>query len=170
MSYDIKNLNGWSISEEVFIWILENIPHGSTILELGSGNGTKELVKYYDVYTIEQNSKWLNNEPKAKYIYAPIKNYNQKLPHSNGWYDDSCLSALPKDYRLLIIDGPVGNDRGNFILFHNHFRKDIPYIIDDTNRNGDNNLANSLQNIMQAKSIVISSRDKQATILIEQNQ
>ena len=36
MEYNKKNLDGWAIPIEAFKWILENIPKGSTILELGS--------------------------------------------------------------------------------------------------------------------------------------
>lgn len=45
MEYNKENLDGWAIPREAFEWIYENLPHGSTILELGSGNGTKELGK-----------------------------------------------------------------------------------------------------------------------------
>ena len=33
--------HGYMISKELYGWILDNIPKGSRILELGSGDGTK---------------------------------------------------------------------------------------------------------------------------------
>ena len=109
MEYNEKNLDGWAIPIEAFKWILENIPKGSTILELGSGNGTKELVKYYNVISIEENEKWVNVVPESTYIYSPLKKYPFVNKHSCCWYDDDKLNNLPKEYDLLIIDGPVGN-------------------------------------------------------------
>ena len=97
--YNEKNLDGWSITVPVFEWILANIPTDSTVLEIGSGNGTKELCKYYKVFTIEENKKWLNIAP-AHYIYAPIEPLSQKVPHSVGWYNESLFQELPKDSGL----------------------------------------------------------------------
>lgn len=141
MEYNEKNLDGWAIPKEAFEWIYKNIPHGSTIVELGSGNGTKELVRYYNVVTVEENEKWVNVVKEAKYIYSPLKEYDKVVPHSCCWYNDDMLSELPSEYDLLIIDGPVGNNRGNFVHFIEHFRSDVPIIIDDTNRGGDKKMA-----------------------------
>ena len=44
----------------LFLWIKENLPHNSTILEFGSGTGTKELVKNYQVTSIEHSKEWLD--------------------------------------------------------------------------------------------------------------
>ena len=89
MEYNKRNLNGWALPEEAFEWIIKNIPHGSTIVELGSGSGTKELVKFYNVFSVEQNIEWVGKEPKTNYIYAPLK---------DGWYDESVFDKLPADY------------------------------------------------------------------------
>ena len=69
----MSNLGGLAICQGVFSWIMSNLPEGSTILEFGSGRGTIELTKYYNVYSVEQDSKWLGLAEKAEYIHAPIK-------------------------------------------------------------------------------------------------
>lgn len=166
MEYNKENLDGWSIPREAFEWIYENLPHGSTILELGSGNGTKELVKYYNVVSIEENKKWVDVVPESKYIYAPLKEYENSNTHSCCWFDDSCLTQLPKDYDLLIIDGPVGNNRGNFVHFMEYFKKDVPYVIDDTNRGIDKEMALHLSEQLNKKPLEIKGWEKEMIILI----
>ena len=164
MEYNKENLDGWAIPREAFEWIYENLPHGSTILELGSGDGTKELVKYYNVISIEQDQKWIGVVPESKYIYAPLKEY--KYSHSCSWFDDSCLNQLPTEYDLLIIDGPVGNNRGNFVHFMEHFKKDVPYVIDDTNRSGDMEMAIKIAEKSNKEILKIKGWQKEMIILI----
>jgi hypothetical protein len=165
MEYNVKNLDGWAIPKEAFEWIYNNLPHGSTILELGSGNGTKELVKYYNVISIEENEKWLDVVPESKYIYAPLKEYPFSNAHSCCWYDDSCLSELPDKYDLLIIDGPVGNNRSNFLHFMSFFKTNIPYVIDDTNRGGDREMAIKISKILNKEINEIEGWQKNMMIL-----
>ena len=72
---------GWAISKTCFDYIRELLPGGKVILELGSGEGTAELAKYYRMYSIENQKEWINKYDST-YIYAPIKKYvNVKLPH-----------------------------------------------------------------------------------------
>lgn len=71
MNYESKNLGNRAIGEGAFEWIYNNIKHGSTILELGSGTGTIELCKYYNVYSVEQEARWLNLA-HDQYIFAPL--------------------------------------------------------------------------------------------------
>jgi hypothetical protein len=166
MEINYKNLDGWSIPREVFEWIINNIPQNSSILELGSGNGTKELVKLYNVYSIEENIKWVNVVEGTTYIYAPIKPTTYMEPHTSGWYDLSCFEKIPNNYNAVIIDGPVGNNRINFIHFCDFFKPDVPYIIDDTQRSGDKIMALSLAKKMKKEIIEINGWQKKAIILI----
>ena len=162
---DKNNLNGWSLSEEAVEWILKNIPKYSTILELGSGTGTIELCKNYNVWSIEHNKDWIGLSKKSNYIYSPLKSYL----HSNKsyiWYNDSFLKKLPKDYQLLIIDGPPGDIRGNFIYFNRYFKKDIPILIDDTNRLVDKKLAEDLSKIMNKEILEIKGYEKEMIVLV----
>ena len=92
---------GFAISRELFEFIRQTLPDGSTILELGSGSGTGELCRHYRMYSIEQDKKWLNTY-NSTYIHAPLK---------NRWYDVTILrEKLPTipTYDCILIDGPSG--------------------------------------------------------------
>lgn len=152
------SLGGWSISKTLFEWIKTNIPIGSVILEFGSGEGTKYLTEYYDVYSIEQNEEWVGYDPKSNYIYAPL---------INGWYDmDIITNNLPEKYDLLLIDGPIGDDRINFLRHYEEFNCDIPIIVDDTNREIDEALSRRLKNLLNKTSTEMGDDEKKFTVLI----
>lgn len=139
-AYNSSQLGGWAISAEVLEYILETFPAGSTILELGSGSGTGELAKYYKMYSIEHNPKWLHKY-NSTYIYAPIKDYG-----TYKWYDVAYLKkALPKHYDLILIDGPLGSI-GRYGFFHHMglFDTDVTILFDDTNRAAERKLFNDV--------------------------
>ena len=129
-----KNLNDWAISDETLLWITENLPKGSTILEFGSGTGTIELTKNWKVYSVEQDEKWVGVAEDSTYIHAPLK---------EGWYDkDIVFSSLPKDYDLILVDGPKGpNFRSGIDKYWDKFNTNVPIIFDDTHRSSDRNYA-----------------------------
>lgn len=156
--FNKNNLGGWSICDKMFEWILENIPEESTILELGSGRGTIELARYYKVISIENDKKWVGVSKKSEYIHAPLV---------DGWYDVSKLEKhLPKEYDLLIIDGPIGESRKHFLKHYSLFKTDIPIIIDDTNRKEDAIMAHKLNEILNKKIEEFECVDKKFLILI----
>tara|TARA_B100000287_G_C20536132_1_gene742818 strand:+ start:354 stop:842 length:489 start_codon:yes stop_codon:yes gene_type:complete len=161
----LGNLNGWNIGENLYKWIIDNIEPNRTILELGSGTGTIELVKHYNVFSVEQNKEYVGLEPKSNYIYAPLVNYEGR----KKWYDVDKLQDLPSDYDLLLIDGPIGSNRRNFID-HIHLFKHLNHIkiiIDDTNRKWDRWLVDEILKIWTNKKIITEVKDgkKIATIL-----
>jgi len=133
---------GWSITESLFKKILDLVPDGGTILELGSGEATAELLKHYHVYSVEHNKNYLDKY-STNYIYAPLKLHDpveHYILESYGeaskpeWYDPEILKAeLPRDYDLLLIDGPPMTRSGT-VKFFDLFRKDIPIILDDHHR------------------------------------
>ena len=150
------NLNGWAISTELFEWMLQNIPKGSTILELGSGRGTKELVKHYTVYSVEHDSKWLNLVPQTNYIYAPLV---------DGWYNvDVLKEKLPEKYDVLLIDGPPAEKRVNILKHLSLFNTDIPIIVDDTHRALDRTILEALRK--DRPTVEIKSSEKRAVIIL----
>jgi hypothetical protein len=155
LSYDKKNLNGWALPEEAFKWILENIPEGSTILELGSGTGTKELVKHYIVYSVEQDLKWVGFVNDAHYIHSPLV---------DGWYNEDIFEQLPKSYSLLIVDGPIGRDRANFLKHCEKFLN-VPFLIDDTQRSVDRKMAEEVAKKLNRTFIEIEGHEKKFIIL-----
>lgn len=127
-----KDFGGWSIDKEVLYEILTLVKPGEKILELGSGLGSIEILKYFNLYSIEHDENWLNKFHQ-NYIYAPIK---------NNWYDiDILKKQLPNEYSLILVDGPTGNI-GRIGFYHNLnlFNTNVPIIIDDVNREAELNL------------------------------
>ena len=93
-------LGPWALPAEVFRFLGRCLPKGSTILELGSGEGTAVLAKDYTVYSVEHNPEYLGRHD-THYIHAPL---------INGWYDPEAVRAgLPDHYDCLIVDGPPQN-------------------------------------------------------------
>lgn len=123
-------------------FITKTLPKDSTVLELGSGYGTKELVKNYTVYSVEQDLRWVNYCKESNYIYAPIV---------RGWYNTKILQEqLPSNYDMLIIDGPGGAGRSKFMENINLFPniKNIPVIVDDANRDEEKILLEELSDYL----------------------
>jgi hypothetical protein len=123
-------------------YILEVLPANSTILELGSGTGTHELAKFYNMYSVEDNKKWVGKYD-SHYIHAPIRNYG-----SYRWYDIKILRKnLPNTYDLILIDGPTGKiGRGAFYENLFLFNTNSILIFDDVNRPAELKL---IQNVAQ---------------------
>lgn len=115
-------------------WILTNLPENSTMLEFGSGPGTKRFTEKYTVYSIEHNKEWLGHDPKSNYIYAPIK-----VNKSDGisWYNEDVLESSLKNlkYDLILVDGPLGSIGRSGLKTHLHLlNTDVPIVFDDVNR------------------------------------
>ena len=138
----MNKFGGWSINKECFNKILEILPKGSIILEFGSGYGSSELSKYYEVYSIEHDDEWLNKYD-VNYIYAPLKPI--KEDSTINWYDVEVLKKiLPQKYHLILVDGPPkptsknGNGRMGFIYNLNLFNlENVIIIFDDVERECD---------------------------------
>lgn len=157
------SFGGWAISEDLYEWLVEHVPPGKTILELGSGDGTAELVKRWAVATVEHDKAWLGHATGAHYIYAPL---------IRGWYDavkvkqglpeyhcptagcsaTSTLDISPPlcgtcgkhktQYDCLLIDGPPQNlGRSNFLNHMDLFNPAVPWVFDDMHRPQDRRMA-----------------------------
>ncbi|MDA9268266.1 hypothetical protein N9P60_00710 [bacterium] len=152
------NLNNFAISEEMYIWLEENLPEGSTILEFGSGTGTIELTKKYNVYSVEQSKEFIGLAPLSNYIYAPLV---------GGWYDtDIVFKNLPKDYDLLLIDGPGGsNYRNNISKYWDKFNLEVPIIFDDTHRQSELSFAKKTAQLLERELEIIPGHQKSFGLL-----
>ena len=134
--------SGISISEECLNYIKSILPKGSTILELGSGDGTTWLAKDYKMYSVENQSEWFDKYPNdTTYINCNIKYYDEEYTAPNileqtGWYDpDDLFPNLPDSYDLILVDGPGGQwGRGGFFKHIDKFNTDVPMIFDDIHR------------------------------------
>lgn len=123
---------GSGIDKIVYDHILKILPKGKTIVELGSGAvSTQILSQSYKLYSVEDDKKYFGLF-NSTYIHAPIKRYSE---YGCRWYDaNSIKNGLPQLYDLLLIDGPTGSI-GRYGLFYHLglFKADIPWIIHDTN-------------------------------------
>tara|TARA_R110002074_G_scaffold21185_1_gene66134 strand:+ start:449 stop:955 length:507 start_codon:yes stop_codon:yes gene_type:complete len=125
-------LGGWAITQQCFDWILDNVPLGSKVLEFGSGDGTGELAKHFEMTSIEESSDWLNIHP-SKYIHAPLE---------NGWYSLKAIedANLDEDYAMILVDGPTKRLRGGmkpYVLSNLSLFENCLVVFDDTNRESD---------------------------------
>jgi len=120
---DTTSLTGSSLSWTVYKWIYENISRDSRILEVGAGYGTKILNTFWEITSIEHDKNFIDIVDDVNYVYCPIK---------DGWYDIEAFSkGVLKEYKLVIVDGPVGDNRGNIINHIELFDPDSNYIVDD---------------------------------------
>ena len=141
----MKDYNNWkldefSISRELFKYICENLDRDKIILELGSGPATGLLSKYYTVYSVENDKKWINKY-KSKYIHVPLKhddNPVKTFPMHKYWYNGKILKEKIKDikYDLLLIDGPK-KFRSGLLRNLDIIDKNAIIIFDDTHRESD---------------------------------
>jgi len=147
-----------SISKQLFNYIRNNLAIGSTILELGSGWASGELSKYYTVYSIEHDKKWVN-QYTTNYIYAPIK---------NKWYDVATLKKeLPTAYDLILVDGPPGPiGRYGFYKNLSLFNTNVPIIFDDINRKAEYNLMIDTASFLQHKIALFEGKEKYFGVVI----
>ena len=115
----------FEISKNFLSFIKNHLPLNSTILELGSGGGTLELIKSgYKMISIEQNPNYLNLHHN-NYCHAPLK---------EGWYDIEIVNDFIKEksYDAILIDGPASGDRLKIINSKLDFSKII--FVDDMDR------------------------------------
>lgn len=139
-----ENLNGYAISEECMKWLIDNLPKDSTILEFGSGHGTIELCKHWEVYSIENNKDWLN-VADSNYIHSELIDISDERWGNFKWYDiQKLLPKIPNKYDLILLDAPEGNGRRGFLKYLDKFNTNVPIIVDDTHREEERMIATVL--------------------------
>ena len=152
MKYDRSKLEGrtWSIPAKLYDFIVANVPHGVNLLELGSGYGTHMLSEYFNMYSIEEDSRFINAY-ESNYIHAPLV---------DGWYDvDIVRHGLPDIYNGILIDGPVashGDDMAR-LGFYNHrnlFDLDGWLFFDDTKREYEGKLFHLIHTLFPERDVV----------------
>jgi hypothetical protein len=121
-------LGQWAISPMLLKFMITHVPLGSDVLELGSGTGTDELGRFYRMYSIEHDKRWLNRSDRTQYINAPLR---------DGWYDVNLVAQgiaglCPS---VILVDGPPSSvGRGGFGKNLELFVTDGWLIFDDVNR------------------------------------
>lgn len=157
-----NNLDRWAIGRELFKWIRENLEEGSTILEFGSGTGTGELAKFYNMISVEQNEQWVDyiKSDNVTYIHAPLK---------DEWYDAEKVfdGVQDRKYDLIIIDGPQGDMfRGGIDKYMDKLNTNVPILLDDTNRIKDKDHAIRLAEQLNKSYIEIKGSAKNFIVIL----
>ena len=125
--YSMRNTwGGNEISHELFQYLEATLPEGKTILELGSGWGTSQLMKKWNVWSIEDRPEW----------HCKFNEHQSRLvPLKDKWYDPEILENVLTNlkYDLLLVDGPYDNREG-FITNFGLFNPNVPIVFDDVKR------------------------------------
>jgi hypothetical protein len=125
----------WGLGFNVYNYIMQTVPPGSSILEFGSGESSRVLNELgYEVWSVEENEEFVGVIEGVNYIYAPID-------QETNWYDEEALySSLPtgKSFHTVIVDGPT-TSRDGFVQFINSpWAAEVrQYLFDDIHRHDD---------------------------------
>jgi len=131
----MNTFGGSGIEKTVFDWIVKALPENATVLELGMGaSSTVNLASKFRLYSVEDQYKFYDQYRKYSYkaFHAPLK---------DGWYDLEVIKQIPKDYDLILIDGPneekpttglADSTRGRFCRHLDLFNTDSILVFHDT--------------------------------------
>jgi len=145
VSKSITKKTNWSICDGVLEAIRNLVDEESTILEFGSGLGSKTLAEICTLYSIEHDERFLNIHESVNYIYAPLKEINPLSDFNEiRWYDiDKIRESLPDKIDLILVDGPPEKyGRSGLLHYLEMLDKNCIWIIDDVLREKDQKLAN----------------------------
>ena len=84
-------LDDWSITKECFDKIIEILPFGKVILEIGSGHSTRLLSQFYTMISLESSIDWMNKY-KSFYHYIPLKPMTSTYFGETVWLDIDTLT------------------------------------------------------------------------------
>lgn len=128
------------------------------MIELGSGWASGEFSKHYNVWSVEHNARWIGKYD-TNYIHAPI---------IDGWYSTEALKEhLPKDYGLILVDGPPGSiGRGKFFDNIDLFKTDVIIIFDDVQRDPEYNLMVKVANHLDRTIEIHECGDKKFGVVL----
>jgi hypothetical protein len=148
----------WSIGIHVYKHICNILPLGCSILEFGSGQGSSELGKRWNIQCVEHDARFLNMYPNIDYIYGPIV---------NGWYDHNIIESIDPNFDLLLIDGPPGfiGRKGILEFIDRLDVRNVSIIIDDTNRKDEQELYITLAEKLGRSMISVQDGNKQFGVL-----
>ena len=145
VSKSITKKTNWSICDGVIEAVRNLVTNDSTIVELGSGLGSKSLAEICTVYSIEHDERFLNLHDSVNYIHAPLVEIEPFSEfEETKWYDSQKLSEnLPSKIDLVLVDGPPETyGRSGILNCLDIFGDDCIWIVDDVLREKDQKLAN----------------------------
>ena len=147
------SFGGVSMSENCFNYIRSILPSNKTILEFGSGFGTTQLGKHYEMYSVENQPEWFDVYSElTTYINCRSKMYDDEynapdIEGNKGWYHpDDLFPNLPEHYDLILVDGPGGGKwgRAGFYKHIDKFNTNVPIVFDDIQRSPEFELMESV--------------------------
>lgn len=137
-----------AISSEALPELLKIVPPGSTVLELGTGDGTAQFAEHYEMISVENDVRWHTGH--SQLIHVPLvsvaslglpPSFYKRLPKVTNWYDPTILAEKLRgvEYDAIIIDGPSGTrTRGAMWWYYAKlFNIEVPVIVDDVHRHVD---------------------------------
>ncbi len=141
----VEKRSRWSLCDGVLRAIMQLTDEQSTILEFGSGYGSKLISEKRSLLSIEHDGNFINQFEGVNYLHAPLV----QIKSVNGfkdthWYNlENIRHLLPNEIDLIIIDGPPENI-GRAGILHNldKFSSTKYWVIDDVQRVNDQKLAN----------------------------
>lgn len=132
--------DGWGLTPEAFQSIFDNWKEGSTILEFGSGQGTRILSKKYKMISIEDDINFINKY-NSIYLHVPLIKYTKDIfpidydifNEDQHWFNPIELKSKLTDlqYDYILLDGPKGY-RGGILSYLDLFDFEKPVLVDDT--------------------------------------
>ena len=148
---------GSGIEKTLFDFISSKFVHNSNMVEIGSGyTSTGAFSTIFNVYSIDNDSKYQYIYKKVNYITAPLV---------DGWYDINILTKkLPEEYSFIFLDGPSGSGNRNEIIKNINLFKNVPIIVHDTYRIDELTLAVKLSMLLDKKIKIYSDNDFWAVI------
>lgn len=145
ISKSITKKTNWSICDGILEAVRNLVDEKSTILEFGSGMGSKTLAEICTVYSIEHDERFLHIHESVSYIHAPIKEIEPLSDFDETkWYDvEKIRESLPDKIDLILVDGPPEKYGRSGLLHHlEMLDRNCIWIIDDVLREKDQKLAN----------------------------
>lgn len=144
----------WELDHSAIDVLLQYVPAGSTVVELGSGDGSLRLAEHWTVYSVEDDKRFVgrHEHPNLHYIHAPmVPVKNKHWPTCWEWYDPEVLNAdLPSQYDALIVDGPRGGKRRPGIAVFQRLFNARVWLLDDLHRSIEKKVAEHIAKQLKA--------------------
>jgi len=147
---DIPEIPEWrklptgSLREPMIESIISELEKGKTILEFGSGKGTRALIELgYKVFSIEESEDYWDLY-HDNYLHCPLVGDS----YENRCYptEEVFNFASNIEYDAILVDGPANGNRCNLITLFSLLRTDnVIIFVDDIERSSDRQFFNAIK-------------------------